>query len=267
MTDQHPKAARIGALLRKAEQASTPEEADAYLTKAQALATEYQVDLELARLAHSSRTAPPVPTVKTISLGERGKRGLHTYVRLFSYIAGVNSVTIDIAHNSTYVVAYGFDTDIETTELLYNSLITQMVAASDAYIRSGAHKAETTEQLNTRTWEWEYKPVSGHTARISFQKAFGARVGRRLREAREQAVQTVSAHQEPASTGAELVLVGRELAVTEFYKARSTARGSYRGGRSQNVSHHAQRAGDRAGRDGRLGASPAIGGQRVALGS
>jgi Protein of unknown function (DUF2786) len=262
-TEQHPKAARIGALLRKAEQAGTPEEADAYLSKAQQLATEYQVDLELARLAHDMRSAPPVPTVRTIRLGEQGKRGLHTYVRLFSNIARVNSVTIDIARNSTFVVAYGFDTDIETTELLYNSLVTQMVAASTAYIRSGAHRSEGQEWLNPRTWVWEFKPVSGTTARISFQKAFAKRVGLRLQEARKDAVQATTT----PTTGAELVLAGRQVAVADFYKSRSAARGSYRGGQGGATSAHARRAGDTAGQRARLSNPAAIGGARTAIGA
>ena len=49
-------------------------------------------------------------------------------------------MTVDVAGNSTFVVAYGFEPDIDTCEALYTSLVIQMVAASDAYLRSGRHR-------------------------------------------------------------------------------------------------------------------------------
>lgn len=274
---QHPKAARIGALLRKAENTDNEHEAEAYMTAAQKLATEYRIDLELARLAHDSRQAPPVPTSKQIKLGTSGKRGLFTYVILFQAIAEANGVSIDIARNSTYVIAYGFDTDIDTVEMLYNSLIVQMVHASDAFIRSGAHRQEEVEKLVTRRnkavdrfgntythtyQEWAIVPVATTTARISFQKAFAQRIFIRLQEAKWSALREAG----KASSGAELVLVGRDQAVEVYYKATTKARGKYRGGQGVTAeSALGQRAGDDAGRSARLGQQRSIGGERTAI--
>ena len=67
----------------------------------------------------------------------------------------------DVASNSTFVFAYGFAEDIDTSHALYASRVMQMVKASEAYISSGSHR-----------------PTPTITARINFQLAFGARVGR-----------------------------------------------------------------------------------------
>ena len=76
----------------------------------------------------------------------------------------------DVASNSTFVYAYGFAEDIDATHALYASLVVQMVKACDAYLATGAHR-----------------PTPTITARLNFQLAFGARVGQRLAEAREEA--------------------------------------------------------------------------------
>lgn len=278
MTTQHPKAALIGALLRKAERASTPEEAEAYMAKAQALSTEYQVDLELARLAHAGRNSAPVPTCKIIEIGTAGKRGLFTYVQLFSQIAHVNNVKCDVMQNSTRIWAYGFDTDIEMVQELYNSLIVQMVAASDAFVRAGSWRGEIVKVVRKvrrhdgweyyRTREVDYKQVTATSARISFQEAFAIRIGQRLREAKDAALYSMDrqARADGLSTGAELVLVGREEAVAVFYKGKSDAKGSYKGGkgaraRSTDAAHAGREAANRA----RLGKDTAIGGRRTAI--
>lgn len=273
-------AAKIAKLLLKAERTTNEHEADAYMAAAQRLSTEYQIDMELARLAHGGAQAKPVPVIRKITLGEEGKRGLFTYVKLFSAIATPNSVKIDIARNSTYVIAYGFDTDIDTVEMLYNSLLTQMVAASAAYIRSGAFRDEKTEGWTTEKhyseWSgrwvkqtvWGVKKVSALTARLSFQEAFARRIGVRLAEAKAQALSDLDQqdHTDGLATGAELVLAGREVAVAEHYKATSKARGSYKGGAGrQHISHYARSAGDQAGRSARIGAAAAVGGDRKAV--
>src|ERR1700736_890241 len=107
------------------------------------------------------------PNQRTIAIGEAGSKGLRTYVQLFVVIAAANDVRCDIASNSTFVYAYGFAEDIDTTHALYASLVVQMVRASDSYISSGEHR-----------------PTPTITARLNFQLAFGARVGQRVGETR-----------------------------------------------------------------------------------
>ena len=242
--------AKIGKLVALSERAATEEEAAAFMAKAQELSTTYQVDLERARLAHSMSGAKPVPEVRRIVLGQPRKMGLSTYVELFNAVASTNNVRITIARDSTWVNAFGFATDIDLTEQLYNSLLTQMVKASNDYIRKG-----------------EYKPMSGRTARISFQEAFARRVYRRLHEAKVSTLQTLNTQSAATGvTGAELVLVGRQDEVEKFYAAEtSSIRSTWKGNQNRNRSAHGARAGDAAAQRARIGAATAIGGQRTAI--
>src|SRR3954454_18586957 len=162
--------ARIAALLRQAESTDNTHEADAFMAAAQRLATTTSIDLAVARAHSATRTAAQVPVQRTITIGEAGTKGLRTYVQLFVLIGLANDLKCDVASNSTFVYAYGFAEDVDATHALYASLVVQMVKASDGYIATGQHR-----------------PTPTITARLNFQLAFGARVGQRLSDAREEA--------------------------------------------------------------------------------
>ncbi len=274
--------ARIAALLRKTESTDNEHEADAYLQAAQRLATLASVDLAMARSHTAGRERRVAPTQRTISIGEAGKRGLRTYVRLFLAIGRANDLICDVARNSTLVFAYGFESDIAAAEALYASLVVQMVRASDVFVQGGAFAAEVVEKRVAKTehrrgwpvtrYVWETRPVHATTARINFQEAFADRVGARLSEAREAARQEAIAADEAAATassaatGVALVLRDRELELADHYRSSSTARGSWSGNRATLVySPTSRAAGDRAGRTARLGSEVQIGGSRAAL--
>ncbi|WP_345000281.1 DUF2786 domain-containing protein, partial [Tsukamurella soli] len=242
---------RIGALLRQAEGTDNEHEAAAFTEAAQRLATAASIDLAVARAHQRSNSGrPAAPAQRTVRIGEPGKRGLRTYVELFVAIARSNDVRCDIAANSTFVFAYGFDADIDACEALYASLVIQMVRASDTYIKSGAYKGETVQQLyedryTRRRWV-ERKPLAAVTARINFQTAFAARIGVRLKEAREQATveRLADASAEP---GTAVALRDKEVELVSFYQRVSTARGRWRGAAATaGYSDGARRAGDRA---------------------
>jgi hypothetical protein len=275
---------KLAALLRQAESTDNEHEAEAFMQAAQRLATATSIDLAVAR-AHSARTERRAsPLARRIEIGPPGKRALRTYVQLFLSIARANDLTCDLAGNSTYVIAYGFETDIDVCEALYASLVVQMVRASDSYLRSGAYRREAhhvEERGRDGRWRTVRKPVHGITARISFQTAFAVRIGERLAAAREQttaamleaaaaldsaAVATGPAASGTASSGTALVLQEKALEVSDFYARTSTARGSWNGwqgtGRSSTL---AQRAGRRAADVARTTSSPELPEQRRAL--
>ncbi len=283
--------ARIAALLRKAESTDNEHEADAFLQAAQRLATLAAVDLAVAR-SHTARTERRVtPTQRTVTVGDAGKRGLKTYVQLFLAIGRANNLTCDIARDSTRVYAYGFESDLDTTEAIYSSLVVQMVRASDAYIKSGDYAQErVTSEVRvpgseryhrwsgrtTYRYEVVERPVHATTARINFQLAFAARIGERLAQARQEAERQAVAGDAarhpvaaPAPTGGvALALRARELELADHYRAHSTARGTWSGTRSSGgYSERSRRAGDRAGRRARLGSEKEIGGVRPAIGT
>ncbi|PJE20523.1 MAG: hypothetical protein CK431_26625 [Mycobacterium sp.] len=240
---------RIAALLRQAEGTDNSHEAEAFMTAAQRLATASSIDLAVARSHSANRSAAQAPTQRTITIGAAGTRGLRTYVQLFVLIAAANDVRCDIASNSTFLYAYGFAEDIDATHALYAGLVVQMVRASDAYLATGEHR-----------------PTPTITARLNFQLAFGARVGQRLAEAREQAKQEVTKDRRRAP-GTAIALRDKEVELRDHYREASKARGTWQANRaSAGYSSSARRAGDRAGRRARLGNSPELPGARTSLG-
>jgi hypothetical protein len=240
--------ARIAALLRQAEGTDNAHEAEAFMAAAQRLATATSIDLAVARSHTAQREAAQSPTQRTITIGEAGTKGLRTYVQLFAVIASANDVRCDVASNSAFVYAYGFAEDIDATHALYASLVVQMVRASDSYISSGAHR-----------------PTPTITARLNFQLAFGARVGQRLAEARDEAQQEII-KDEQRSAGTAIALRNKEIELHDFYRGASQARGTWRATRaSAGYSSAARRAGDRAGKRARLGSSPELPGARTPL--
>jgi hypothetical protein len=240
--------ARIAALLRQAEGTDNTHEADAFMAAAQRLATATSIDLAVARSHSDKRTTAQTPAQRTITIGNAGTRGLRTYVQLFVVIAAANDVKCDVASNSTFVYAYGFVEDIDASHALYASLIMQMVKASETYIGSGAHR-----------------PTPTITARINFQLAFGARVGQRLSEAREEARREATKGRD-SRPGTAIALRDKDIELKDFYRQTSAARGTWRvSSATAGYSSAARRAGDRAGRRARLGASPELAGRRSAL--
>lgn len=266
---------KIAALLRQAEGTDNPHEAETFMQAAQRLATAASIDLAVARSHDPAGRKSTVPVSRQIAIGEKGKRGLRTYVQLFVAIARANDVTVDVAGNSTFVLAYGFADDIDTCETLYTSLVVQMVAASDAYLRSGAYKGEEFSRVVTRGSGWrsrkviETKPLSPITARLNFQSAFAERIGKRLNEAREQArADALSADPDEATrpSSTAVALRDKEIEVSDFYRSESKARGTWQpSSASAGYSEAARRAGDRAGRRARIGADREFGGTRGAL--
>jgi hypothetical protein len=264
---------KLAALLRQAESTDNEHEAEAFMAAAQRLATATSIDLAVAR-AHTARAERrTTPVARRIEIGPAGKRALKTYVQLFLAIARANDLSCDLAANSTFVMAYGFETDVDVCEALYASLVVQMVRASDSYLRSGAYRREQVwgEQRDERgRVRTVLKPVHGSTARISFQTAFATRIGERLAEARTEAtaeaVRALDSASPSASAGTELALSEKALEVTDFYQRTSRARGSWRGwqgsGRSSTL---AERAGRRAADTARTTSGGALPAGRAAL--
>lgn len=195
---------RIAALLNQAENAGTEAEAAVFMEKAQALATLRGIDLARAR-SHTKGKESTTPIQKTVKIGERGKHGLSTFTNLFLEIARAQDIKTNIAHNHTRVYCYGFAEDIETAEILYASLVVQMVDACEKFLATGEYKNERIERRVYKKYDeddwrydgygpkgyydWEYGPVPKQTARINFQEAFGDRIGSRLSKAKYDEIQ------------------------------------------------------------------------------
>lgn len=214
--------AKVGKMLRHAEGAATEAERDAFFTKAQELATTHSIELAVARAAHETGEATAAPTFEPVRLGHRGQQSNVRYIELMLAIARANDLRCSIRGDNTGVTLYGFQGDIDVTKTLYVSLVVQMVADADAYIRSGAHR-----------------PVHGRTARAAFYSGWTSRIEHRLQLAQRAAQVSAGAFEpvgdEPAgeSSGVNLpALVAKEVEVHDYFaymRRQHGVRGTWRG--------------------------------------
>jgi Protein of unknown function (DUF2786) len=177
---------RIAKLIALAEAASTVEEAEAAFAKAQAIASKYAIDLEVAR-QQAAPKARQTPVTRTVRIGEKGKRSNAPLILLFTTIGSANDVHCLIAHNSTFVEASGFPSDLDNVEAIWSSLAVVMTRFADAHVKdkNAAWRSETDYDWHTG----ECKPVTGQGARRSFNEGFTWRIGDRLRDARKESIQ------------------------------------------------------------------------------
>ena len=206
---------KVGKLLAQAEGTDNEHEAAAFVERAQQLATAHAVDLELARSRQAARRGAADPLVQErVDVGARGKRGNRHRVLLYSVVARVNDVMVNVAHDSTYVLGFGHRADLDVVERLWASLAVQMTAAAQRRLDAGEHRAAG---------------VAAQTWRLSFYDGWVEAVGERLSAARERAVAQVQEDAPPAGTSTALVLRAKADRVQEFYASTSEARGSWRG--------------------------------------
>lgn len=257
---------RIGRLLRQAERSANLAERDAYLAKAQSLATRHQIALAVARAAAAGEERREEPAWETVPIGESGKRSLARYVRLMLEIARANDVRVAIYTSNTRVTLYGFPSDIAIVKALYASLVTQMVSDGDDHLRSGAHRSDVRTAWDSRRARWVEQPVHGSTARAAFYEAWAEHVGARLSRARREAHARArdddarAARDDGSSrsnTSTEVALRAKEVEVVDYFgrmQREHGVRGTWRGAaRAGNAAPTSSAAGVRAASRARLG--------------
>jgi hypothetical protein len=242
---------RISALLMKAERTDNEHEAAAYLMKAQALATLASIDLAAARAQQLAQETPQQPITRTVTIGEKGKRSNTHLVALFVVIAHNNFTMVDVASDSTYVVAYGMAQDLDSTHTLFASLSVQMATAAQRYLEVGAWRTEKYRVRSRATGLLVTKGFTKQTARAAFYRAYVDTIRDRLQMAREQAIKEHDAASERRGAAA-LALRDAEREVASFHRRTSDARGrwgGYRGsadGRSGSAAGAGRSAAERA---------------------
>lgn len=242
---------RISALLAQAEGTDNEAEAQAYMRKAQMLATTYSIDLAVARANVAKSNRREVPEVKRMTLAPgRGKDINKHLIALMAVIVENNDLRMNIMGDSTGVILFGYPTDQDVAEALFASLAHQMVESADRYIRKGEWKGQTYEaQVRQKGWYGETytdyidKTYTARTARNAFYSGWITKINSRLREARQAAINerierdrlaaslnpAVAEAPAEAVTGTELVLKTKKREVGDFYKQKSNARGTWKG--------------------------------------
>lgn len=261
---------RIGALLDKAERTDSPAEAHALAAKAQRLATLHAVDPAMAVTQRRQRRQREHPEQRQVGIGPPGKPANRHLVTLYWAVAEANGVMVNVARNSSYVIGFGFPTDLDVVQALYASLAQQMVAGANTAIAEGRHREDVYWSPRAQRWRSDARVF-----RRSFYEAFIAEVAQRLQRARDDAAAEADASPDGAGGagsagetqgGAQLVLAQRDDEVAAFYHRTSTARGTWQGNRrrAEPVSGQGRRDGQQAGRRARLTAPqglPGVGGE------
>ena len=195
------EALKIRQLLKHAEGTEYEEERDAYISRAQRLASRYSIDMELI-LSHAEGAKREElerrnhPAKRYHEMGSKGDRGAGVYSELFAAIGRPNDVKC--WRSNAHVEAFGMSIDLDYVESLFALLLPQMVGECEDYLDQG---------------EWRGTGVTKNEARKSFCAGFIERVEVRLRNARDEAI----AEANQADSGTALVVKDKRRKVDNFY--------------------------------------------------
>jgi hypothetical protein len=188
---------RIAALLNQAEGTDNAAEREAFMKKAQQLATIHSLDLARAR-SHTRSKENSTPIQRTITVGERREHGRLVRIDLILGISHANDVKMTISHDRTRVYAHGFEEDINAMEALYASLVVQMADEAEKFLDKGEWRKDTAlrkKRVKVESYyggvyyedQWGQYPVPKQTARGEFQSAFASQIETRLMLAKREA--------------------------------------------------------------------------------
>jgi putative metallohydrolase (TIGR04338 family) len=242
---------RVAALLAKAEATASAEEAEAYLAKAALVAQRHSVDMAVAAMGRDAHHQGP--THRMLTIGEPRRALNKLLVSLLVATARAWSVRVDIGHGSTYVLVYGLPADLDRVEAVFATASTMMLTRAQAHVRCGQWRGTSYRP----PLGGPARPVTAAVARNAFCLGFIHRLGRNLdeaaRQARTGATARPGADREPTSGArraperVDLALRARDLAVTDYHRAMSQARGTWRGSASgAGTAGPSRRAGERA---------------------
>jgi putative metallohydrolase (TIGR04338 family) len=256
---------RVAALLAKAESTASADEAEAYLAKAALVAQRHSVDMAVAAMTTDSR--PTGPTHRMLTIGEPRRALNKLLVSLLVATAHAWSVRVDIGHGSTYALVYGMPGDLDRVEAVFATASTMMLTRSQAHVRSGAWRGTTYRPPEGGP----PRPVTASVARNAFCLGFIGRLGSNLDHAARQARAGAggaglevdpSEHAGLRAHRVDLALRARDLAVTDYHRTTSRARGTWRGTASgAATAAHSRRAGERAADE--FGSRAVAGGRRA----
>jgi hypothetical protein len=185
---------RVRALLTKAESTDFPEEADAFTAKAQELMARHRIDHALLVATTGERDQPVTRRVSIDNPYEAPK------TLLLQVVAEANSCRAVWMKRFGFTTVVGFPTELDSTELLFTSLLVQ------------ATRAMTQAKPNSD----KYGRNTTRSFRQSFLTAYASRIGERLNAATDGVDQEMT---ESAGRAQLLpVLAARDDAVRDAFE-------------------------------------------------
>jgi hypothetical protein len=184
---------RVRGLLAKAESTEFPEEADALTAKAQELMSAHALD---AAVLEAGAPAAPRDGVRSRRL-HVDEPYLEAKMTLLARVGEANGVRTVWYRGTGIATVVGMPVDLETTELLFTSLLVQAGRAMNVAAAAGGAHARSA------------------AFRRSFLRSFGWRIGERLIAARSNATTEAA---ETAGVDLLPVLRSRQRAVDEVYE-------------------------------------------------
>jgi hypothetical protein len=185
---------KVRALLAKAESTDFPEEADAFTVKAQELMARHRIDHALLAAATGERDQPVTRRISIDNPYEAPK------TLLLQVVAEANSCRAVWTKRFGFTTVIGFPADLESTELMFISLLVQAT-------RAMTQAKPSVDQYGRNTTR---------SFRQSFLTAYASRIGERLDAATEEVDREMT-----ASVGAAQlvpVLAARENAVHDAFE-------------------------------------------------
>ncbi len=191
---------RVRALLAKAESTDFPEEAETYTAKAQQLMARYSIDHALLAAGAGGHDKPLTRRVGIDNPYEVPKS------LLLQVVAEANRCRTVWTKRFGMTTVVGFPADLDSTELLFTSLLVQATRAMTA--------------LNPRPDRHGRNNI--RSFRQSFLTAYALRIGERLNAATEEVGREVATEMAASAGGSNLLpeLAARSDAVDETFAAQ-----------------------------------------------
>lgn len=221
---------RVAALLAKAESTTFAAEADALTAKAQDLLARHALDAALG--AHTPGGGPEVRTIAVPGTYAAGR------AMLLGSVATANRASVVWDSEASVAMAVGFPEDLDATEVLWRSLVTQ---AEHALAAAGPQR-DAGGRSRTRSF------------RSAFWAAFAQRIGQRLADQQRRTVADVAAGDPGCGLLPVLASRQREVdaAVAEHFPRLTTRR-------TRVSSSEGWSAGRAAAEEARLGSRSRVG--------
>lgn len=132
---------KVSKLLAKAENAGTPEEAEAFMAGAMKMASVNNIDLAIARMHQASKERVQEPEERRIQVNPYNRRhNRKHHLELAMAICDVNDVRYLIGGREYTLHAVGFPSDLDMVEALYTHLSVQMAVECDEALKRGDNR-------------------------------------------------------------------------------------------------------------------------------